>query len=142
MLQKSTVCLINWYKGRNLLVSPKGEQCFLVQTTWLQNSCSGSDSGIKETESLCGPYLNCGCFPIDVWPEPLERELHVAATSVPDRQGPCSSSEAPRAVTPALALRRAAGGGAAPGEALCVRLCECARPGALREDGWPCWGAD
>lgn len=46
----------------------------MVQTALLQNSHSGSDSGIKETKSLCEPHLiNCGCFPIDVWPEPLER---------------------------------------------------------------------
>lgn len=73
MLQKSTACLINWYKGRSLLVSLGGEQCFLVQTTLLQNSRSGSDSGIKETEPLCGSYLNCRCFPVDVWPQPLEK---------------------------------------------------------------------
>lgn len=76
ILEKLIICLINWYKEKSLLVSLKGKNGFFGTQISFQNSYSSSDTGIKETKSLCGPRLNCGYFPNDVrfmWPEPLER---------------------------------------------------------------------
>lgn len=75
----------------------------MVQNISLQNSYSSSHTGIKETESLYGPYLNCGHFPYDIrfiWSEPLESKLHLAATGSPP-----SSREVGLQSSPAIALR-------------------------------------
>lgn len=73
----------------------------MVQNISLQNSYSSSHTGIKETESLYGPYLNCGHFPYDIrfiWSEPLESKLHLAATGSPP-----SSREVGLQSSPAIA---------------------------------------
>lgn len=89
ILEKLIVCVINWCTGKSFLVSLEGI-CFLVRNVLLQNAHSRSVTGIKETESLSGPQLNCGYFPSHVrvlGPEPLEIKLHVAAASFPPAPG-------------------------------------------------------
>lgn len=88
-IEKLIICIINWCKGKTLLVSLKGRNAFwykinhskiliLVLTLDQRNKVS------------CGAQLNCGYFPNDTGflrPEHSEMKLRIAATGFPPSSG-------------------------------------------------------
>lgn len=104
MLQKSTVCLINWYKGRNLLVSPKGEGAVLSGTNYLA------------PEFLFWFWLWDQRNRVTLWTVPkLWVFSHWCVAWTPRKRAACSSHICPRSPGAVLQLRGSSGRHPSPG---------------------------